>query len=270
MSDSLPILVLAGGGLSPEMREAAGGVASRALIPLNGRPMLDYVLTALTEGRHGAGRFGRLLVAGNALSLPKNAVELPDGTSLVDTLLNGIATLHKDETRLLVSTADIPFLTSEAVSDLIERASHYPEADFLYPIVDAYSCAVAFPGMRRTTLHVAEGEFTGGNLVFINPSFIRTNEAALREAYGNRKNVGELAKMLGFGTMVRLLLSRTMPRVLPISFLEKSVGRLLGGAVACAIVTPYPEIGADIDRPEDIPIAAKILAEQANRPPLPD
>ncbi|MDX1933365.1 MAG: nucleotidyltransferase family protein [Capsulimonadales bacterium] len=266
MSDPLPILVLAGGGMPAEMRAVAPEISCRALLPLNGRPMLDYVLPALVEGRRLSGNFGRLLVAGRDLPLPKNAVPVPDGDSMVDTLLTGVSALFPEETRLLVSTADVPLLTPEAVADLIDRAEHFRDVDFLYPIVDAYSCEAAFPGMRRTTLQIAEGEFTGGNLVLINPEFLKRNESALREAYAQRKNIPGLARMLGFGAVSRLVLSRVMPRVLSLSYLEHAVGRLLGGATACAVVVPYPEIGADVDRPEDIPVAEELLRRYGDGP----
>lgn len=269
ISKDLPILVLAGGKISPEMQATSGETNNRALIRIHGQPMLEYVLSALSLGRDRAGYTGRLLVAGKGLPLPDNATALPDGVSLVDTLLNGVAALDASETRLLVSTADIPFLTPDAVVDLIHRATNYPSADFIYPIINAAVCKSAFPGMRRTTLQLAEGTFTGGNLVILNPSFLRENETALRTAYANRKDIVGLARMLGGETLLRLLFSRVLPSALPISSLEKAVGKLLGGATANAIITPYPEIGADVDRPEDIPIANQIIAERLRSPITP-
>jgi molybdopterin-guanine dinucleotide biosynthesis protein A len=253
-------LILAGGKNKPDMAAACGGIENRALVPLNGRPMLDFVVDAVRAGFAQREGGGRILVAGD-VPTPAGCVAVAGGASLVDTLLNGAAALNPDETRLLVVTADIPFLTPEAVSDLLERATALPTTpQFVYPIVEAAVCRKRFPEMRRTTLRIAEGDFTGGNLALLDPGFLRQNEAVLRNGYAQRKSVTGLARILGVSFLFRLLLSRLFPGVLTIPLLEAAVGRALGGATARAVITPFAEIGTDVDRPEDIQIAQKLLS----------
>lgn len=238
------------------------GTVNRAQTLLCGRPMIDYVITAL-RGEFGSAR--SIVVAGlEAGKFESDDVKVVSGgADMVDTLLNSVATLSEDTGRILVSTADIPFLTAPAVRDFVDRASRFPDADFLYSAVIADVCRTAFPDMRRTTLRVAEGEFTGGNLVMISPSFLRRNEATIREAWAQRKSVFGLAKMLGAETMARFLFSRIFPSLLPISYLERAVGKTLGGVSVGLIVSPYPEIAADCDRPEDIVYAERWLQKKA-------
>jgi hypothetical protein len=248
--------------MSPELVEVAGGAANRALIPLApGRVMLDYVVEALREGfvRSQPGG-GRILLAGDGISLPSGCIGVSGGETLVDTLLSGVAALDPEETRLLVATADIPFLTPEAVRDLLERADKVSDADFGYPIVEAARCRERFPEMKRTTLRIKEGEFTGGNLVLLNPAFLREHQQVIRDAYARRKDVAKLATLLGPSLLLRLLLSRVIPGMLSVSHLEAAVGRVIGGATARAIITPYAEIGVDIDKPDDVRIARAVLS----------
>ena len=175
---------------------------------------------------------------------------------MIDTLFAGVASLAPDETRLLVVTADVPFLTTDALTDFVARARMTGEnVEFAYPVVPAARCEARFSGMKRTTLRVAEGTYTGGNVALLDPAFLRRSDAVLRQAYARRKSVGALAQMLGPGIIFRLIASRALPRLLTIGQLETAVGGVLGGAVARAIVTDYAEIGADVDKPEDIPIA---------------
>lgn len=256
MSEKITALILAGGKNKPEMQTACGGLENRALVPLNGRPMLDYVIEAVRGGFAGD---GRILIAGD-VPTPAGCTPVDGGVSMVDTLLNGASALAPEETRLLVVTADIPFLTPAAVAAFLDTCKGMPQAQFIYPIVEAERCRQRFPEMRRTTLRIAEGEFTGGNVVLLDPAFLRRNEALLREAYAQRKNVVGLAKLLGPSLIFRLIGSRVIPGLLSIRHLEAAVGKALGGAVAQAVITPYPEIGADVDRPEDIPLAEKALA----------
>ncbi len=255
-------LILAGGRMSPELAGVAEGASNRALIPLApNRVMLDYVVEALQEGfvkSRDSG--GRILLAGDDIPLPPGCIAVPGGETLVDTLLNGVSALAPDETRLLVATADIPFLTAAAVSDLLQRADTLGSVDFAYPIVEAERCRERFPDMKRTTLRIKEGEFTGGNIVLLNPSFLREHRQVIRNAYAHRKDVIKLGTLLGPGLLMRLLISRVAPGMLGISHLETAVGRLIGGAKARAIITPYAEIGVDIDKPEDVRIARTALA----------
>jgi len=192
-------LILAGGTISPELQAVADGATNRALIRVgpNGETMLDLVVAAIRSGlAEYGGATGRILVAGE-VPTPEGCVAVPGGTSMVDTLLSGVSALRPEETRLLLSTADLPFLTGEAVADFLRRAEAVQPAQFAYPIVEATRCQERFPQMKRTTLRIAEGTFTGGNLALLDPAFLRDSESVIRTAYGRRKDVSALAQMLG-------------------------------------------------------------------------
>ena len=75
--------------------------------------------------------------------------------------------------------------------------------------------------------------------------------------------LGELqGEDTGLGLLARLLLSQLLaPSLLTIGRLEQGVSRLLGSnARAVGIRSEYPEIGTDIDKPEDVAIARRLLA----------
>lgn len=250
-------LVLAGGQVKDKYAASwepllPPGTRNRALLDLGGKPMYQRVVEVL----QATPEVGRILLAGE-VPLLAGCEPVAGGESMVDTLLSGVAALGPEAKRLLVVTADIPFLTPAALQELLATA---PDADFVYTIIPAATCKAAFPEMRRTTLTLAEGEFTGGNVVILNPAFLRTSEAAVRKAYALRKNVPGLAALLGPNTIMRLLLSRIVPQVLNLPELEAAVGRLLNGARARAVVSNHPGVGADVDHPEDVPIVRRYLA----------
>lgn len=250
-------LILAGGEVKEKYRPTwqgllPDGVWNRALLDLNGKTMLERVVAPVREAVAG-----RVLVAGD-VPTPEGCVAVPGGESMVDTILHGLAALAPEEDHLLLVTADIPFVTADALRDLID---HAPDCDFVYPIVPAQLCFDAFPEMRRTTLRTAEGTFTGGNVVLVKPAFLRRNEVSIRHAYDQRKNLIKLAAMLGPGVVGRVLLSRAVPGALPIAAVERAVGRLLGGADVRAYISPHPGIGSDVDHPEDVPLARRLLGD---------
>jgi hypothetical protein len=240
-------LILAGGKMSPELEPVAQGVNNRALIRVgpNDETMLDLVVGAV---RGGVGDRGRILVAGE-VPLPAGCASVAGGDSLMDTLLNGVKALREDETELLIATADIPFLTADAVRNFVAEAEAVQPTPFVYPIIPADLCYRVFPGMKRTTLRIAEGEFTGGNLALLDPIFVRQSEAAIRAAYARRKDVFALGGMLGAGMIFRLIAS----------MVEAAIGRMLKSPAPRAVICPFAEVGTDVDRPDDVVMAQNML-----------
>jgi CTP:molybdopterin cytidylyltransferase MocA len=251
------VVVLAGGKNSAEMA-AATGVENRALTPLGARTMLDYVTSAL----HQAPSVGEIYVVGDVPAGP-NCHSVRGGETLLDNLMAGVraAEAGGGEDRVLISTSDIPFLTPEAVEDFIIRAVQ-SGADLCCSYVPVALCYARFPDMKRTAIKLREGSLTLGNLMLVNPHFLRTHQETIARAYAARKSPVQVARMLGLGLPMRLLLARFLaPSLLTVGALEQAVSRLLGsGARAAGIRSEYPEIGTDVDRPEDIAIARRILA----------
>ncbi len=258
MSEGLNVVVLAGGKNSPEM-QAATGVTNRALVLLGEKTMLDYVVDALGA----ASSVVRVFVVGN---VPPDAryQQIPGGETLMDNLLAGLRAANSEGAngRVLIATSDTPFLTPGSVDFFISQSLE-ANADFCYPIVPIDLCRQQFPQMKRTTLRLGEGTFTGGNLMLVNPAYIFAHEQLIQQAYAARKSVSRISRLLGPGLLVRILLAQTLfPRLLTLAAMEAGVSRLLGpGSRARAIVTPYPEIGTDVDKPDDVAVARRMLAK---------
>ncbi len=253
-------IILAGGKNTPAM-QAITHTDVRALTALGAQTMLDYVVRALAD----APSVGRIVVVGNVPA--SDAYQpIPPGETLMDNLFAGIAAARQSSqaTHLLISTSDIPFLTPASVDDFV-ACSLAADADFCYPIIPIDLCRAAYPQMKRTTVRLREGTFTGGNLMLINPDFVLTQRDTLARAYAARKHPVQLGAMLGWGLLARLLVAQTLaPSVLTVPQLEQGVARLLGhGCRARAIQTRYAEIGTDIDSPEDVALARQLLAGDA-------
>jgi CTP:molybdopterin cytidylyltransferase MocA len=236
--------VLAGGAAKVDIA-AATGQGNRALIPVEGVPMIQRVVSALLN----SGVIAEVAVAGD---VPESSAyrRVPDQAGFVENLFAAMAAAKAGE-YVLIAMADVPFLSAESVADLVNRGIALG-ADMVYPVVNVADCYARFPGMKRTAVKTREGEFTGGNLALGRRQFLLEQRARLQEAYGLRKSPGKLARMLGFGTLFRFAASRIVgPRILSITHLEHAVSRLLGGR-ARALISPYPELATDIDRAEDL------------------
>lgn len=251
------VVVLAGGRNGAEMA-AATGVENRALTPLGARTMLDYVTSAL----HEAPSVGEVYVVGEVPAGP-NHHGVRGGETLLDNLMAGVRASEAGGggDRVLISTSDIPFLTPAAIEDFLVRAAQ-SGADLCCSYVPVALCYARFPDMKRTAVKVREGPLTLGNLMLVNPHFLRTHQETISRAYAARKSPIQVARMLGGGLLARLLLAQFVaPSLLTVGALEQGVSRLLGGgARAVGIRSEYPEIGTDVDKPADVAIARRLLA----------
>lgn len=249
----LPVVILAGGVNNPEM-EAVTGVTQRALTRLGPKTMLAWV----TDGLQRSESTERIIVVGDVPSDPSYQQIAPRET-LIENLMAGLEATGTNASGVLVSTSDIPFLTPESVDDFVQRAQE-TGADICLPYVSLALCNTRFPQMKRTALKVREGTFTLGNLAYVRPAALLAHRETIMAAYAARKSVWKLGQMLGVGLLLRVILSQTIaPHFLTVAALEASVTRLLG-CRARGVVSAFPEVGADVDKPEDVKIAREILA----------
>jgi CTP:molybdopterin cytidylyltransferase MocA len=256
--DLVPALILAGGTNDQTMRDATG-VQNRALVELTpGRTMLDYVLAAVKAAKC----VSHIVVAGDVPDSP-DYQRLPSATTFLENLIQGVQALPDGSKQVLIVTSDIPFITALAIDDFVLK-SLATGADINYPIIPMDVYRSQYGQMKRTTLKLAEGEFTGGNIVLMSCRYVREHQQTIRQAYSARKDIGKLGRMLGWGLLTRIVLSQTVsPKLLSIPPLEAGVSNLLGhGAKARAVITQYASLGTDIDKPDDVAQARRILAQK--------
>jgi hypothetical protein len=78
---------------------------------------------------------------------------------------------------------------------------------------------------------------------------MRRSMAQMELAYVARKSPVKLAAILGFGTLLRVILGRAAPQTLPIAALERAATRALKSRVR-GVITQAAALGTDIDKPE--------------------
>lgn len=245
-------VVLAGAPAEEELR-AKYSIENRAEIPLCGKKMIQYVLDALRASPH----VGNICVVGDIQGEGVDKT-IPSAGSLIDNLIGGVAACDAGDGMVLVVTSDIPMVTSEAIEDFLARCRE-TEAEFYYSIISKEANEQRFPGMARTYVKLAEGTFTGGNIMLVSSRLIANNGELIRELLAARKSPLKLAGIIGMRFLVRALIAQTVwPGALKLAFAEETVGRVVKGRVK-AVPTPFAEIGADVDKMEHIEFAEKAL-----------
>lgn len=247
----LVAVVLAGGGPGDRLARAVGA-PSKALVPYGARPLGEYVLAAL----RGSGVVDRTVLVGETHGRFAGLydVNVPSGARLVDSLALGLgaalAQVPAADDVLLV-TADVPWLTPEAVKRFVVAARAMEGADggraqLVYPVVERADAEAQFPGQRRTYAGLEDGHFTGGNLVLVTRGVVPALLPLIDRVFSNRKNPLALAGIVGPGTLARFLLGRAR-----VAQLEARVSALLGAA-ARALPTRDACLAADVDDPRHL------------------
>jgi GTP:adenosylcobinamide-phosphate guanylyltransferase len=241
------VVILAGAGRQSELT-LAENVENKAWIEIGGRPMLAYVLEALQK----TGVVGRIAVVGPAAALAPlmedyGIIAVAEGDTIPENLSRGVAALAP-RSHFLIASADIPFLTAEAVLDFLQCCKPYSH-DVYYPIVSREDNDRRFPGVTRTYVRLRDGVFTGGNIFLASPAGVETALPRLERFFALRKSPLKLAASLGPIFVLKLLTRR-----LTLAELETHFSSLFG-LKGKAVYSSYAEIGTDVDKPSDLALA---------------
>lgn len=260
MGERIDAIILAGGEhdkADPLLEYAQA--QKKPLIKIAGKEMVRYVVEAIA----GSSRVGRIIIVGLS---PEDGVEFATPVEYVeaagDMLDNTVAGIERvievdpDADRVLLSSTDIPLLRTEMVDYLIETCLE-TDHDVYYTVVEKSSMEARFPGSRRSFVPLRGGSFAGGDINMAKVSAIQANLHLARQISEVRKNVWQQVKLLGFGTLIKFAFRR-----LTIADAERVAGRALGFR-GRAIITPYPEMGMDVDKPHQLDMARAILEGRA-------
>ena len=224
----------------------------KALIKIKNKYMLEYVLDTL----HNVKTIEKIAVVGAKEKLEEvlgHKIDyIIEGTdSIVDNVIKALE-LFPGEKEMLVLTCDIPMITVEAIEHFMLESKE-SGADLCYSIVDKKLNDERYPEVKRTYVKLKEGQFTGGNAFYLNPEIKDKVKDFFEKILENRKSPTKMAGILGFGFLLRLALG-----ILTINAIKKKVNKLLN-INAAVVISPFPEIGNDVDKISDLEFVEKYL-----------
>ncbi len=235
----------------------------KTLIAIAGKPMVQWVVDALTE----AESIEHIVIVGldsadgYKLRSSRITAQLPDQGSLLKNAVAGCNHLlaHNARARQVVfSNADIPTITGEMVDAFVAQCRD-PEIDIYYSVVPRAVMEARFPRAGRSYVHFAEGAFAGGDMGVINPRVFRNHRALFEALVRSRKSALKQALRLGLGFFVKLYFKR-----LSIADLERRVPQKLGVRVRVVPVA-HAELGMDVDKPHQLEICRQALIQGADK-----
>ena len=222
------------------------------LVPLAGRPMVAWVASACLE----APSVRQVVLVGPdpgpADAALARAVEagrlrvVEPGRDLLGSVRNGLAALQRalpGVTGVLLVTGDVPLLTGAMLERFL--AAIPAGADVGYPIARRQRMEARFPGAARTYVRLRDGEFTGGNALYLRLAAAPRALGWAESLYAARKQPWKLAWMFGPGVLWRVLSRRAT-----VAELERRMGGL-AGLRAHAVEVADPELAMDVDKVAD-------------------
>ena len=235
----LDAVITAGGRLSPDAA-ARFGTDVKALVRINGKPLIATVVDALA----GMPGIGRIAVVGPAEARSAVSVDL-----WIDEFKTGeenlVAAVRAATTeRMIMSASDLPFVTPASFAGLVAKTPD--DVDACYPVFGREEFLRAYPLGRKHFATLADGEWTGASAFVLNRSPLLKDESLIRKAFGTRKSLFALASLFGPALLLKFVTRRlTVPDV------ERRAGSLLKAKVR-AIYGADPALAMDCDDPIDL------------------
>lgn len=259
------VIVTAGGITGPKqpLYEAAGG-GTKSLIDIAGQPMVQWVLDAL-----GASDVvEHVCVVGlppqTSLACTHPMVLLPDHGDMLSNIIAGAKEIQRIDpaaTHAIMASGDIPALRAEMIDWMADQVAANQDRDIYYTVIERSAMESQFPASRRTYVMLKDAEVCGGDLHAFRLRAANTERPVVKNLIAARKNPLRLASLIGFGTLLNLLLRR-----LALREVETAVTHRLGLRVR-AIISPYAETGMDVDKPSQLEMMREHLSKCYERNP---
>ena len=234
----------------------------KAMLPIAGKPMVQWVLDALAA----SDRIGRVVVVGltpehglNCRDKPLDYV--PDSGSMVDNARVGIRRILElnPQARLtLWASADIPAVRPEHVNWLVDTCLQ-TDHDFYYTLIERSVMQGRYPASRRSYTRLKDAVVCGGDMNMIAARLAKDDNPLWRKITEARKNVFKQASLIGFDTLLLLAL-----RQLTLEGAVQRASKRLG-IRGRGVVSPYAEMGMDVDKPFQYEIIVKDLESRAGQ-----
>lgn len=252
-------IVTAGGIPAPDepLYEYTQG-KPKALVDVAGKPMVQWVLDALGGSPAVEGVVLIGLTEESGIGCDKITAFMPSHGGILENIRAGVekvSELHPETQHVLVVSSDIPAITAESVDWLVEDAMQ-SDHDIYYTVVSRQVMETRYPTSNRSYTRLKEAEVCGGDMNVIRAKTVTKNEELWRKIIAARKNVLKQASLIGFSTLLLLLLRRLD--------LESGVRRVterldITGRV---IFSPYAEIAMDVDKSHQLELLRADLAQR--------
>jgi len=232
---------------------------SKAILDIAGKPMIQWVLDALSEAK----KVDNVIIIGlpedSQITCKKDLFFVPNQGRMLDNLAAGIDKIlevNPQAEYVLSVSSDIPGISGEMIDWLIDT-SMQTQHDMYYGIVKREVMEARYPNANRTFTKLADMEVCGADMHIVHHTMTTDPEhlAMWDVLIGKRKSPLKQAASIGFMTLF-LLLAR---RLTLTGAIERITKRL--NITGRAIMWDYAEPAMDVDKPHQLELLRTDLAQ---------
>jgi GTP:adenosylcobinamide-phosphate guanylyltransferase len=230
---------------------------SKALIDIDGKPMVQWVLDALS----GSKSIDNVVLVGldpsSGVTCKKTLLFLPNQGGMLTNIraaAEKVAELSPKAKQVLIVSSDIPAITPAMVDWVVENLQ--PEDDLLYTVISREVMEARFPNSMRSYTKLKDIELCGGDLNAASMHAILSENGIWEKLADARKNALKQASLVGFDLLLLVLLRR-----LDLEAAARRASRNLG-LHGHALPTPYAEIGMDVDKAHHLETIRRDMASR--------
>ena len=217
----------------------------KALVDIAGKPMIQWVLDALTEAKSVDNVVLVGLTEKSGLTCGKKIYFVPNQGKMVENLqaaARKVQEINKKAKHVLMVSSDVPAITGEMV-DWVANTALQTDEDIYYNVIPREVMEKRFPGSKRTFTRLEDMEVCGGDVNVGRLKLLLGEDTDLWEKITDaRKSPIKQASLIGFDTLFLLLF-----RKLSLKKAEEKIMKRLD-ITGRAIVCPYAELGMDVDK----------------------
>jgi molybdopterin-guanine dinucleotide biosynthesis protein A len=234
---------------------------SKALIDVAGKPMVQWVLDALSESK----RVDNVILIGitpkSGLTCTKPVHYISNQGRMLANIVTGVnkaLELNKKSEYVLVVSSDIPAIKGEMVDWLVDTAMQTKD-DLYYGVCPREVMEARYPGSHRTYTKLKDMQVCGADMNLIHVSMATEHLDLWEQLIGNRKSPLRSAAVIGFDILFKMFTRQIALQEL----VESASARI--GIKGRAIIWSQAEPCMDVDKPHQLEIMREDLKRQKRK-----
>ena len=250
------VILTAGGSsiVGEPLYELAHG-KPKALMNIAGKPMLQWMLDALSEAQS----INRVILVGLDEDIPmqcnKPLTILPNQGGIFQNMFAGTKKLQQMEPsaqKIIALSSDIPCIKGEML-DWFTQMILQSDEEVYYTVITRQTMEERYPGAKRSYYRLKDVEICGADIHAFDISVITHRPELWQRLIETRKSAFKQASLIGLDVFLALLLR--------LWTLDKIAARVTAriGIRGRTILSPFAEMGMDIDKPSQYQLVVQDL-----------
>jgi hypothetical protein len=234
---------------------------AKALIDIAGKPMIQWVLDALSDAKN----VDHVIIIGlspkTGLTCKKPVYYISNQGKMLANMIAGVEKsleINKKNKYVLFVSSDIPAVKPEMIDWLIETCME-TEDDIYYGVCPREVMESRFPGSKRTYTHLKDMDVCGADMNIVHVRMASEHLDTWEALIANRKNPFAQAAVMGWDTLFLLLTRQATLQ----DFVERISKRI--GVKGRAIVWEHAEPCMDVDKPRQLEMMREDLARSIKK-----